>query len=300
MHVTNSQSEDMLQLSYYHGGTSISCDSKTEHHEIFLFGNHISHSLAPLLHTALFQSMRVPWTYTLSETDSPSLFLPKLKASNVAGCAITMPYKITLMEQVDEVTEEGEVKGSFLQNFLRILEESSGRPGLVIGGGGACRSAVYALRRFMKSSKIYMVNRLKSEADSIIMAFEEAGFDGELIFVESVGQARLLAAPAVIVDTVPDFPPGELGEILAREIVEGFLGKEKKGYVLEMAYHPNPRTAFYQLAVHAGWKTLPGTEAMVYQGVAQQVLWTETPIALFELDEAKKAIAGGLQSLAVL
>ncbi|KAJ5930143.1 NAD(P)-binding protein [Penicillium verhagenii] len=230
-----------------------------------------------------------------------------------------MPYKVTLMSAVDDLTDEGRIIGAintvfirktsdgrrryigtntdcvgvreaFLQNYPGILSQSVGKPGLVNGGGGACRAAIYALWKWMGVSKIYIVNRLESEVKSIIDSFRATGFDGELVWVSSVEQAAALDAPVLCVGTVPDFPPVEDGEILARKIVETFLEKKEKGYVLEMCYHPKPRTEFFELCTRAGWEVIFGTESMVWQGVAQQVLWAELPFDRFKLDAAVKTI----------
>lgn len=147
----------------------------------------------------------------------------------------------------------------------------------------------------MGVKKIYMVNRLETEIRAIIDSFKGTGFSGELVWVSSVNQAEALEAPVLIVGTVPDYSPREEGELLARKIVEAFLGKEEKGYILEMCYHPRPRTEFYDLGERAGWKVLYGTEPMIWQGIAQQVLWTELPFSRFNLDEAARVIAESLQ-----
>jgi quinate dehydrogenase len=279
--------------------------------------------MAPLLHSTLFQGLNVPWSYTLFETQDSSQFLPALKAASCIGCAVTMPYKVTLMKVVDELTEEARMIGAintvfqrksstgetryigtntdcigvreaFLQNFPGILSESRGAAGLVIGGGGACRSAVYALWKWLGIRRIYLVCRLKEEVDTVMDSFKATAFDGELVYVGTIEEARALEAPIAIVGTVPDFPPKTEGELLARDLTNEFLGKARKGYVLEMCYHPEPQTSFYKLAQAAGWKVLPGTESMIYQGVAQQVLWTESAPDRFDLTEASRVIEAEL------
>jgi quinate dehydrogenase len=314
---------DILKASYAYGSSPLTTTSLTEPRETFLFGYPIAHSMAPQLHATLFQGLNVPWSYKLLETQDSSLFLPALKAAACIGCAITMPYKVTLIKAVDAVTEEARMIGAintifqrksttgeiryvgtntdcvgvreaFLQNFPGILSKSRGAAGLIIGGGGACRSAVYALWKWLGVQRIYMVCRLKEEVDTIIESFKSTSFEGELIYVGSVEEAKALEAPVVVVGTVPDFPPKTEGELLARDLTNVFLGKERKGYVLEMCYHPEPKTAFYMLAEEAGWKVLPGTESMIYQGVAQQVLWTETPLERFDLMEANRVIKAAL------
>jgi quinate dehydrogenase len=58
-----------------------------------------------------------------------------------------------------------------------------------------------------------------------------------------------------------------------------------------MCYHPKLRTAFFDAAEKAGWMVLPGTESIIYQAVAQQVLWTELPLETFKLDEVKRVVS---------
>ncbi|KAI1099544.1 NAD(P)-binding protein [Jackrogersella minutella] len=315
----NDEPMSILESSYQYGASALDQSSRSRQLRTFLFGYPLHNSLAPLLHTKLFKGLSIPWTYSPMETQDASRFIPSLKASDVIGCAVTMPYKVSMMSAVDEVTAEGKVIGaintvfirkardgtpryigtntdcigvreSFLQNFPGVLGHSTGKPGLVIGGGGACRSAIYALWRWLGTSKIYLVNRLESEVADVIQSLKAAGFAGELVHVSSVEMAEVLEPPVLVVGTVPDFPPREDGEITAREIVTTFLSKENKGYVLEMCYHPKPRTEFFEIAAAAGWEVLHGTEPMIYQGVAQQVLWTELPLETFSIEEAKKVI----------
>ncbi|KAI0165431.1 NAD(P)-binding protein [Hypoxylon sp. FL1284] len=316
----NHQSEDILQSSYQYGASVVDQSSRSQQRQTFLFGFPLHNSLAPLLHAKLFEGLSVPWTYTAMESQDASRFMPSLKVPDVIGCAVTMPYKVAMMSVVDEVTAEARIIGAintvfirkgvdgglryigtntdcigvreaFLQNYPDVLEHSTGRPGLVIGGGGACRSSIYALWKWLGVNEIYLVNRLESEIADVMQSLAAAGFGGELIHVSSVEMAEELDPPVLVIGTIPDFPPKEEGEILARNIVEKFMSSEKQGYVLEMCYHPKPKTEFFEIAVAAGWEVIYGTEAMIYQGVAQQVLWTELPLEKFNLEDAKKVIA---------
>ncbi|KAJ5852127.1 NAD(P)-binding protein [Penicillium soppii] len=316
---------DTLKESYNHGTSFTTSSMHKLPQKAFLFGHPISHSLAPLLHKILFQSVSLPWAFSLVETQDISRFLPALYQPNTIGCAVTMPYKVSLMSAVDCVTDESRTIGAmntvfrrtapdgrtinigtntdcigireaFLYNYPGILAESTGKPALVIGGGGACRAAVYALWKWMGASRIYMVNRVESEVRAIMGSFRDVGFGGDLVWIGSVEMAEGLEGPVVVVGTVPDVVPVEEGEILARRIVEVFLGKERKGFVLEMCYHPKPRTEFFALCQKAGWEVLCGTEAMIWQGIAQQILWTELPFGMFDLKEAAQRVTDMVQS----
>lgn len=236
------------------------------------------------------------------------------------GSAITMPHKISFMAHVDELTDEAAMIGSintvfvrrhpetgerryigtntdcigvreaFLQKVPGVVAASRGKPALVIGGGGACRGAVYALWRWLGASVIYLANRVQSEVDDVTADFRRVGFPGKLVWVGSVAQARTLETPATIVGTIPDLPPREEGEIVCRQIVEEFLNRPTKGAMLDMCYHPNPVTALYRLAEAAGWRVVGGTEVMVAQGIAQQILWCEAPLGQFRLDHAVRLV----------
>lgn len=325
--IMNSQdmvTEDILQSSYAYGDPHLSPESRASEREIFLIGTPIAHSLAPSIHLDTFKSAGLAsWTYQLFETSKPALFRSRLSSEKCQGAAITMPYKVELISQVDAVTEDARVIGAintvmlrrrphnttryigantdsigvreaFLQNFPNILDETRGRPAMVIGGGGACRSAVYALSRWMGASPIYIVNRLEEEAKTMIAAFKKEGFDANIQYIASLEEVQNLEAPAAIVGTVPDFAPKTEGELIANRLIQGFLVKEKKGYVLEMCYFPKIRTAFCELAENAGWKVLPGTEALLYQAIAQDVLWTEVPLERIDVERARTVMTEAL------
>ncbi|SPJ80038.1 related to quinate 5-dehydrogenase [Fusarium torulosum] len=301
-------------------------DQLKETRHAYLFGYPLKHSLAPLLHSTIFKNLNAPWSYNLIESIDKNDFIPKLKASDCIGAAVTMPHKVAWINECDEVTEEGHaigaintvyirpdpvtgekryigtntdcigVRESFLQEFPDVLEHSAGKPTLVIGGGGACRSAVYALHKWLGASEIYLVNRIKGEADAVIESFSGIQDGPRLIFVASLEEAEKMQTPVLIVGTVPDFPPSTQGEIVAGDIVRELIQRKEKGYVLEMCYHPNIFTSFYRLAEDNGWKVIPGTVAMVHQGIAQEVLWMERPLSEMPLDAAKAVIARALES----
>jgi quinate dehydrogenase len=310
-------SANTLAESFQYGSSMFqSPEDRQLPRQTYLFGFPIAHSLAPLLHSSLFKSVQVPWTYSLVESKNKADFL-KIRDPSCIGCAVTMPHKIIFMSEVDTVTEEGRIIGAlntvfkrkdstgkikyigtntdcigireaFLQNSPNVLASSVGKPALVIGGGGTCRSAVYTLWKWMGASEIYIVNRFREEVIDIIASFEACPeFTSKLIHVETVEQAKALQSPALIVSAVPDIEPKTPQEIVAKDIVANFLGRNEKGVILEMCYHPHPRTKFFELAEGKGWEVIPGTEAMIYQGIAQQVLWLEMPSSNFDVKDAE-------------
>jgi len=292
----------------------------------YLFGHPIAHSLSPLLHQTVYDNLNLKWSQLpLDSTDIPN-FLRLTKDPKFYGASVTMPHKVAIIPHLDEVTQEGKdigacntiffkerdgkrvmcgtntdcfgVRDAFLQNLPKGASKDlyRGRPGLVIGGGGACRSAVYALHKWLGCSQIYVVNRDVSEVEAVLSDCKKAGFGESLVHVKTVEQAKALAAPGAIVACIPNFPPKTPEEIQARNVIECFLGKEEKGAILEMCYHPTPYTEIAEVSERLGWQVILGTEAMIYQGLEQDRLWTGKGLTELPTNEVHHAIATALEA----
>ncbi len=178
-----------------------------------------------------------------------------------------------------------------------------GRPALVVGGGGTSRAAVYALAHWLGSGPIYMLNRDAAEVAAVMAecAARGVGAGATLVHVASREQARALAraAPAVVVSAIPDFAPQTEGELLVRDclsaVLEGADAQAPKGVLLEMCYHPSPDTAISRLAADRGWQVIPGTEAMVWQGLEQDRYWTGRDVRDMPVEEVKAAVTEALE-----
>jgi quinate dehydrogenase len=287
----------------------------------YLFGYPIAHSLSPLLHNTVYSSLKLNYQYLLFESRSLEACLALTRQPKFYGAAVTMPHKVAIIPHLDVLTPEGEAIGAINTIFLRsapdgtrllcgtntdcigireaILQNISkeaaknieGKPGLVIGGGGTSRAAVYALKHFLGCSDIYLVNRDKSEVDQVIAECTGKGFGSGLKYISSVAEAEKLEGPRVIVSAIPDFAPKSESEWTARRIIETMLGKREKGAILEMCYHPSPNTAIAAISRQYGWKVIGGVEAMVWQGLEQDKVWLRRKISTLPVERVKEVIA---------
>lgn len=233
-----------------------------------------------------------------------------------------MPHKVAILKHLDGLTPEGADVGAV--NTLFIQKDAAGnrlfmgtntdcigirdafaynaqpesyenRPALVIGGGGAARSAVYALRKWMKASAIYLVNRDANEVRAVIDECTARGYGDSLVHVSTVAQAEQLEGVGAIVACVPNFTPATPQEKEARSVLEVFLhNKSHKGALLEMCYHPTPYTEITEIGQEAGWQIILGTEALIYQGLEQDRYWTGREVAQLPVDKVQQAIAAKL------
>ncbi|KAH6882149.1 hypothetical protein BKA58DRAFT_433927 [Alternaria rosae] len=297
--------------------TSIPEVSQTERHG-YLFGHPIAHSMSPLLHKTVYDNLGLNWAQYPLESRDMSLFLQLIKHPQFYGASVTMPHKVAILKHLDGLTEEGRDVGAV--NTLFIQQDASGnrlymgtntdvigirdafaynvdpakfenRPALVIGGGGAARSAVYALRKWMKASAIYLVNRDPTEVAAVIEECTARGYGDSLVHVSSVSQAQSLEAVGAIVACVPNFTPVTPAEIEARQVLECFLAKSHKGALLEMCYHPTTWTEIAEVAKQNDWQIVLGTEALIYQGLEQDRYWTGKAVADLPVVQVQEAIA---------
>lgn len=296
----------------------------------YLFGKKLTASMSPYLHDVVYSNLGLKWGQVRFDSADIPTFLQLTQAPSFYGASVTMPNKVAIIPYLDKLTPEATaigacntiyleqdpatgrrllcgantdtvgVRDSFTQNLSEedLKARISGHPGLIIGGGGAARSAVYALRQWLGCTAIYLVNRDASEVDAVIKDLQASGFGTDNIFhVATLEQAEALEPAGAAVGCVPDFPPQREDEILARRITEVFLAKNPEGAILEMCYNPSPYTQLGALAERAGWQVILGTEALIYQGLEQDRYWTGRTLDKLPVKEVKKAIASALMQL---
>lgn len=300
----------------------------------YIFGQKLAASMSPPFHQTIFDHLGWRWEQMrLDSADIPA-FLQLLQDPKCFGASVTMPNKVAIMEHLDEMTDECRevgacntiyfrpekdsasgsnrrrlygtntdvvgVRESFYQNVANADAVFHDRPAMVIGGGGAARSAVYALRKWMRATQIYLVNRDRGEVDAVVRECREKGYGEGLVHVATVEQALALEAPGAVVACVPDFPPKTPEERTARAVVEAFLKMERKGAVLEMCYNPSPYTELGFIAEREGWQVILGTEAMIWQGFEQSRLWTNLEQKDMPVAKCKKMVADRISEKAKL
>ncbi|KAK8072878.1 hypothetical protein PG996_006226 [Apiospora saccharicola] len=296
----------------------------------YLFGLKIQASMSPLFHKTIYSELGLRWEQKLFESADISQFLQRIKDPNFYGASVTMPNKVAIMPHLDELTEECRevgacntiflkqdpvtgarrycgtntdvvgIRESFYQNVADPDARFHGRPALVIGGGGAARSAVYALHKWMRATRIYLVNRDSAEVAAVVAECTAHGYGERLVHVATPEEAERLEAPGAIVACVPDFAPRTAEEHTARAVIRAFLNKERKGCMLEMCYNPTPYTELGGLAEAEGWQVILGTEALIWQGLEQDKFWTGIEVKDLPIQKVSEVIAARLSQISKL
>ncbi|MCJ1381673.1 3-dehydroquinate dehydratase (3-dehydroquinase) [Xylographa soralifera] len=270
--------------------------------QYFLFGKPISTSRSPSLHNTLFRSTGLPHNYRLCEADSVQELKSVIRAADFDGASVTIPLKLDIMPLLDEVSETAKLIGAVntivvdstrkgvrgSKKYLvgentdwrgiKLMLERAGAQhlkspsGLIIGGGGTARAAVYALHE-MGYSPLYVVGRNPEKLKSLIETFPKTyQLQGITSWEEGSGLEQV---PYIAIGTIPaDKPIDRHTEAILKELFRlSSRDARRKGILLEMAYKPRT-TALMKLATEVGWDTIPGLEALAGQGLFQFQLWT--------------------------
>lgn len=152
-------------------------------------GGSVQHSVSPAMHNAAFREARVDAVYLPLPAVSAADFVTCARALPISGASVTIPLKVSLFDQVDEVcpvarrigaintirVDNGRWIGgnSDASGFLEPLRERLPLDGLrasVLGAGGAARAVTVALASSGCSVTLHARNRQRAEEVAILTA----------------------------------------------------------------------------------------------------------------------------------
>jgi 3-dehydroquinate dehydratase/shikimate dehydrogenase len=248
-------------------------------------GSRASVSLSPAMHNVAFNAKRVNALYVPCETSRLSDFLKFARKLGFSGFSVTMPYKRAIMRELDWIdplaaqigacntvaVQHGKWMGwnTDAAAVVEVLAKRLRLPGsriLILGAGGAARSAAFALRA--------------EGAGVIIAARREASARG-LARAISAQAVPWRDADALDVDAVINATP--IGMAPNSEAVPIDLARLRVRMVFDMVYYPM-ETRLLAEARGRGLTTISGLEMLVSQGARQFEIWTgqSAPRALME------------------
>ena len=71
-----------------------------------LFGNPVGHSLSPLMHNAAYKKMKINARYSPFCVENLADAIKGIRACDIRGVSITIPFKTAVMPYLDEVDRE--------------------------------------------------------------------------------------------------------------------------------------------------------------------------------------------------
>jgi shikimate dehydrogenase len=239
-------------------------------------GKPIGHSVSPAMHNAAFAETGLDAVYLAFETEDMEGCLRGIRALDIKGMSITIPFKSMVIPYLDEVNllakrigavntiinDDGRLIGynTDALGAYKALNEKIVLPGkscLVLGAGGAARAIGFILKE--KGVDISLVNRSDARGNELARVLE-----CPYIPLDRVGEHKA----DLLIQTTPVGMFPNVDECLVPEPVL------KAGMVvMDIIYNP-VETRLLKMAKGRGCITISGLSMFVYQGAEQFRLWT--------------------------
>jgi shikimate dehydrogenase len=245
--------------------------------EIFaIFGNPVAHSLSPAMHNAAFGEMNIHGRYIPFCVENIEDAVRGIRGLNIRGVSVTIPFKQTVMEYLDEIDDEalkiGAVntivnRGGRLTGHntdwhgitltLREAMAIEGKTFVILGAGGTARAALFGIMR--EGGSPVIVNRTREKG-------EQLGKEWGCPFY-TLEEAGKITADCLINTTSVGMAPDSDRSPIPREFLAGYR------CVMDVIYNPL-KTKLLLDAEDTGCTVLSGLDMLVHQGAEQLKLWT--------------------------
>lgn len=265
-----------------------------------LFGESLSHSISPQIHTIIMNKLNIKGYYHLFEVKKQELkvALEGLKALRARGLNITIPYKTDIMEHIDNISDEARRIGSV--NTVKFNE------GTTTGYNTDYFGLDYTFKRYdvrLKNSNAVILGNggvaitlVQYLLDSGINEISIVGRDIEKIkAVEKFKGLRLFTYNNILEVSKKDIlincsPCGMYPKINYSPVEKGFISNFN--IILDLIYNPR-ETLFLRYARESGVKGINGLNMLVAQAVYAQVLWNDIDFNYAFIDEILNEIELG-------
>ncbi|MFW9826948.1 MAG: shikimate dehydrogenase [Candidatus Thorarchaeota archaeon] len=254
-----------------------------------LIGYPIEHSMSPIMHNAALKELNLDFIY-LTFSINPkrlNLAVKGIKAFNILGFNVTMPFKQTIMKYLDEIepfakkiasvntvkNNKGYLIGrntdgvAAMKALSDVGYKIAGKNVLILGAGGASRAITYIIAQ--NANKIVIVNRTEKKAiklanelkKNFCIQIEGKRYSNKVVKNE-IGESNLLINATSI---------GLYPNIQSTPISQEHLHKDL--FVYDLIYNPL-ETRLLKEAREAGCNVLGGLDMLVNQGALAFEWWT--------------------------
>lgn len=245
-----------------------------------LIGKKLSHSFSPEIHKLILNKLDIKGTYNLFEIKEENLkaAVHGLNALEVKGVNVTIPYKIDIMQYLDDISEEAAKIGaintiSFKDEILKGYNtdyigfgaslihsgiEIKNKTVLILGTGGASKAVVQ-----------YLVDNGARDIVYVSRDKKKAALNTENFRIISYEELENLKFMDLIINCTPCgmYPITDNCPVNEKVI-------DKFSTAIDLIYNPE-KTIFLKLAENKGLKVVNGLYMLVAQAIASQEIWQE-------------------------
>lgn len=279
---------------------------------ICLIGNPVEHSVSPLLHNTISREVGIDLTYAAFKVENSELgeAVKGLKALNVIGFNVTVPYKKEIMKFLDENSKNALLVGAVntvkimdgrlygyntdADGFLRSYKDETGvglnkKIVVILGAGGASR-AVAVKSAMDGASEIHIINRTLSKASEIAEVINNNIRKCAYIHSSEKTEALDIVKTADVIINCTTL--GMYPETNESPLPCGLFNSNQ--VVCDIIYNP-AKTKLLSDAEKAGAKVMNGLGMLFYQGISAYEIWTGIKIGDEMLGELKEAFINGIK-----
>jgi shikimate dehydrogenase len=246
-----------------------------------IFGDPIEHTLSPLIHNTAFQELRLDYCYVPFHVKKEKLkeAVSAIRALNIKGVNITVPHKESVMQYLDEISEEAKYIGAVntvlndegilkgfntdSKGFIMSLKEQKvpvkDKNILVLGAGGAAKAIIYGILK--EKGRIYIFNRTVSKAFKIKDSFSNLG---QIEIVEKIDSSLMHKINIIVNATSLGLKKND-----PMPMNPNLLKNEHIYY--DVIY---PETPLMKEAEKIGCKVIGGIGMLLYQAFLAFEIWT--------------------------
>lgn len=255
-----------------------------------VIGNPVEHSLSPSIHNAAFQACGLNYVYLAFRVERIDDAIRGIRSlGNAGGFSVTIPHKVSVMANLDEIDEtarrigavntivlrEGKLGGynTDAGGALRALREADvalkGRHVLLLGSGGAARAIAFGLAARAELQRLTVLGIDEEERRKLVRDLA-AATDVKLEdgYLDERHLRGALPDTQILIQCTP---VGMSPKVEATCVPAALLHPALA--VMDIVYNPR-ETRLLREAKAAGCRVIPGLEMFLNQAVEQFELWT--------------------------
>lgn len=243
-----------------------------------LIGENLSHSFSPILHEIIFKNSHIKAEYMLHQVKSQDLKdkILALKKGEIQGFNVTIPYKLEIMDYLDEISSEAKIIGAVntleyregkiighntdYYGFGALLNKMNidvkDKRALILGTGGASKSVYHYLKN-NGIKEIIFASRKPKNIEAISKDINIIDYNS----LKNIGNIDII---------INATPVGMFPHIDASPVDKKLLMNCKAA--VDLIYNPL-ETEFLKLARQSGLKASNGLYMLVAQGIKSQEIW---------------------------
>ena len=258
---------------------------------IGVFGNPISHTASPAMHNAAFEHLNLDYIYIpiLVNPSEIGTAVNAIRAYNMAGVNVTIPFKETVIPYLDEldsfaenvgavntiVNNNGILKGYNTDGpgFILSLQEESNfslnnKTVFIFGAGGAAKGLAHILIQ-NKIGKLVIFDLDNTKAESLANSVQKMA----TINVSNIQKPEAIKAALEESDLVINSTPVGMAPNIDRSPIQDFSWASNSKLCYDIIYKP-AKTKFLQESEKHGAQIMGGAGMLAGQGILAFNLFT--------------------------